>query len=104
MQFEVQVTEATPFESVMANALERAHEAPVPGVENSTRTLAAGRPLVSITVARMMLPLDAAEIVAFGGASTAPYRTARMRRLPSMKKRFPSASMAGAPPVRCADR
>src|SRR5207247_415293 len=51
-QLGMQVTLAAPFVSVIADAFESTHDAPLPGTLNSTRTLAAGRALVSNTIAR----------------------------------------------------
>ena len=82
-QLAVQVTLAMPFESVMANGGEREHDAPLAGVVKSTRTPGAGRPAPSNTLARIIDPLAVAVIVAFGGASTAPNRIARILRLPA---------------------
>src|SRR5437868_4259178 len=79
-QFDVQLTLAAPFASVIANGLDRMHDAPDAGATKSTRTLGAGAPFISTTVARIVEPFDAARIVAFGGDSTAPLRIARMRR------------------------
>jgi hypothetical protein len=72
MQFDVQLTVATPSASVIANGLESVHDAPDAWVVKSTRTLGAGRPFAWNTVARIIAPLTVAWIDAFTGASTAP--------------------------------
>jgi hypothetical protein len=46
-QFDVQLTPATPFASVIANGLDRLQDAPDEGTTKSTRTLGAGRPVES---------------------------------------------------------
>ncbi len=72
MQFDVQLTLATPLLSVIANGLDSVHDAPKEGAVKSTRTPGAVLPESSDTVARIVEPVTAAWIVAFGGASTAP--------------------------------
>ena len=72
MQFGVQLIVTAPFVSVIAKGFESLQDGPDDGAAKSTRTLGAGLPVESRTVARMVEPLAATAIVAPGGARTAP--------------------------------